>query len=68
METQKIINLLNNSSNEESELAAKKWYVIDSQTTKDIYNQGDTIKFEIETIKSSLYDYSDALVLVTEKI
>ena len=68
METQKIINLLNNSSNEESKLATKKWYVIDSQTTKDIYNQGDTIKFEIETIKSSLCDYSDALVLVTEKI
>ena len=63
-----MINLLNNSSNEESKLATKKWYVIDSQTTKDIYNQGDTIKFEIETIKSSLCDYSGALVLVTEKI
>ena len=34
METQKIINLLNNSSNEESKFATKKRYVIDSQTTK----------------------------------
>ena len=32
---QKIINLLNDSSNEESKFATKKWYVIDSQTTKD---------------------------------
>ena len=67
METQKIINLLNDSSNEESKFATKKWYVIDSQTTKDKYKQGDTIKFETDTIKSSLCDYSDAFVLVTGK-
>ena len=60
METQRIIKLLNDSSNEESKFATKKWYVIDSQTTKGKYKQGDVIKFETETIKSSLYDYSDA--------
>ena len=65
METQKIINLLNDSSNEESKFATKKWYVIDSQTTKGNYKEGDTMKFEKETIKSSLYDYSDAFILVT---
>ena len=65
---QKIINLLNDSSNEESKFATKKWYVIDSQTTKGKYKQGDTIKFEIETIKSSLCDYSDAFILVTGNI
>ena len=65
METQKIINLLNDSSNEESKFATKKWYVIDSQTTKGKYKQGDTIKFETETVKSSLCDYSEAFVLVT---
>ena len=68
METQKIINLLNDSSNEESKFATKKWYVIDSQTTKGKYKQGDTIKFEAETIKSSLCDYSDAFILVTGNI
>ena len=68
METQKIINLLNDSSNEESKFATKKWYVIDSQTTKGKYKQGDTIKFETETIKSSLCDYSDTLILVTGNI
>ena len=34
METQKILNLLNDSSNEEPKFATKKWYVVDSQTIK----------------------------------
>ena len=68
METQKIINLLNDSSNKEWKFATKKWYVIGSQTTKGKYNQGDTIKFETETIKSILCDYSDAFILVTGNI
>ena len=53
--------MLNDSSNEESKCATKKWYVIDSQTTKAKYRQGNTIK-------SSLCDYSDALILVTGNI
>ena len=43
-------------------------YVIDSQTAKGKYKQGDTIKFETETIKSSLCDYSDTFILVTGNI
>ena len=41
-----------------------------SQTVKKQgkYKQGDTIKFETETIKSSLCDYSDAFTLVTGNI
>ena len=50
MQAQKIINLLKDSSNEESKFATKKWYFIDSQTAKDKYKQGDIIKFETETI------------------
>ena len=68
MEIQKIINLLNDSSNEESKFATKKWYVIDSQTVKDKYNQNNSIKFKTETITSSLCDYSDAFALVTGDI
>ena len=68
MEIQKPVNLLNDSSNEESKFATKKWYVIDSQTKKGKYKQGDTIKFETESIKSSLCDYSDVFVLVTGNI
>ena len=66
METQKIINLFNDSSNEESKFATEKWYVIDSQTTKGKYKPGNTIKFD--TITSSLCDYSDAFILVTGNI
>ena len=65
METRKIINFLNDSSNKESKFATKKWYVIYSQTAKGKYKQGNTIRFETETTKSSLYDYSDAFILVT---
>ena len=68
METQKIINLLNDSSNEESKFVTKKWYVIDSQTIKGKYKQGNSIQFETEIIKSSLCDCSDEFILVTGNI
>ena len=68
METQKIINLLNDSSNEESKFSTKKWYVIDTETGKDKYNQNNCIEFETEGIKPSLCDYSDAFILVTGDI
>ena len=68
METQKTINLLNDSSNKEPKFATKKWYVKDNQAAKGKYKKGDVIKFETETIKSSLCDYSDAFILVTGNI
>ena len=63
-----IINLLNDSNNEESKFATKKWYIIDSQTRKGNYKLGDDIKFETETIKPRLCDYSNAFILVTGNI
>ena len=44
--------------------ATKIWHAIDSQTTKNNYSKNSSIKFEIETIKSSLCDYSDAYTFV----
>ena len=44
METQKIINLLNNSENENSRFATKKWNIIDSES-KGNYSQENPIKF-----------------------
>ena len=35
----------------------------DSQTPKDKHNQNNSIKFETESIKSSLCDYFDVFVL-----
>ena len=32
METQKVVNFRNDSNNEESKLATKKWYFIDSES------------------------------------
>ena len=67
METQKIINLLNNSENEYSKFATKKWYVIDSES-KGNYSHENPIKFLTKSIESSLCDYSDAYILVTGNI
>ena len=67
METQKIVNLLNGSDNENSKFATKKWYVIDSES-KGNYSHHNPIKFLTKSIESSLCDYSDAYILVTGNI
>ena len=41
---------------------------MDSQTIKGKYDQNNSIKFETESIKSSLCDYSDPFILVTGDI
>ena len=56
--------MFNDLSNEESKFATKKWYAIDCQTAKGKYYQKKSIKFETESIKSSLCDYSNAFILV----
>ena len=61
METQKILNLLNSSDNENSKFATKEWYVIDSES-KDNYSHLDLIKCLTKSIESSLCDYSDAYI------
>ena len=67
METQKIVNLLNASDNENSKFATKKWYVIDSESNGN-YSEDEQIKFLTKSIESSLCDYSDAYILVTGDI
>ena len=67
MEPQKIVNLLNSSDNEYSKFATKNWYVIDSES-KSGYSDEDPIKFLTKSIESSLYNYSDAYILVTGNI
>ena len=46
----------------------KKWCVIDNQIAKGKYYQNNSIKFETESIKSSLCDYYDEFILVTGDI
>ena len=66
MVTQKIVNLLNNSENEYSKFATKK-YVIDSES-KGNYSHENPIKFLTNSLESITCDYSDACILVTENI
>ena len=67
METQRIVNLLNGSDNENSKFVTKRWYVIDNES-KGKYSHHDPIKFLTKSIKSSLCDYSDPYILVTGDI
>ena len=61
METQKVVNLLNGSDNDNSKFATKKWYIIDSES-KGNYSENGEIKF------LTICDYSDAYILVTRNI
>ena len=67
METQKIVNLLHGSDNDNSRFATKKWYIIDSDSNGN-YSQNDEIKFLTRSIESSLCDYSNAYTLVAGNI
>ena len=73
METQKIVDLLNNSENKSSKFATRKWYIINDQNNGQ-YDKGNedkndsTIKFETKVIKRNLCDYFDAYIIVTEDI
>ena len=71
METQKIANLLGEADNESSKFATRKFCVINDQNNT-VHGEGNengaTVKFETQIIKSSLCDYSDAYILVTEDI
>ena len=71
METQKIVNLLNDSDNESSKFATRKWYIINDQNNGQ-YGRGNendsTVKFETKVIKPNLCDCSDAYILVTGDI
>ena len=67
METQKNVNLLNGSANENSKFATKKWYVIDSESKLN-YSDKNEIKFLTSSLEWNLCDYSDAYILVTWNI
>ena len=67
METQKIVNLLNNTENEYSKFATKKCYNINSDS-KGNYSRENPIKFLTSSLESILCDYSDAYISVTGNI
>ena len=62
-EYQKITNLLDNGSNPPSKFRTKNWVEI-SDESRGVYNVNSQIKFKTTMLKSNLYDYSDAYILV----
>ena len=64
MEYQKIINLLDNTSNQPSKFRTKVWVEISDQISNGRYETGSDIKFKTTMLKSCLCDYNDAYILV----
>ena len=62
MKYQKIINLLDNSSNQPIKFRTKNWVEI-NDVAHGAYNTNTQIKIENSMLKSSLCDYSDAYIL-----
>ena len=67
MKCQKIINLLNNASNQPSKFSTKYWVEINDES-KESYSTASDTKFKTIMLRSSLCDYSDAQILVKETI
>ena len=59
MEYQKIANLIDDTSNEQSKFRTKIWVKINDESI-GAYNVNSQIKFKTTMLKSSLCDYSDA--------
>ena len=62
MEYQKIINLLDNTSNQLSKFRTKNWIEVNDES-RGVYNTNSDIRFKTTMLKSSLCDYSDVYVL-----
>ena len=64
MEYQKIANLIDdNTLNQPSKFRTRNWVEINDES-RGAYNVNSQIKFKTTMLKSSLYDYSDAYILV----
>ena len=67
MEYQKIANLIDDTSSKPSKFRTKNWVEINDES-RGTYNVNSQIKFQTAMLKSSLYDYIDAYILVKETI
>ena len=65
MEYQKIVNLLDNTSNQPSKFMTRNWVEINDDS-RGTYTNANT-KFKSTMRKSNLCDYSDAYILVKGK-
>ena len=63
MEYQKIINLLDDTTNQPSGLRKRNWVEINDESW-ETYNVSNHLKFKTSMIRSNLCDYSDAYMHV----
>ena len=63
MEYQKIITLLDNTSNQPSNFITKNW-IETKDESRGTYNQDNQVRFETSVFRSRLFDYGDAYILV----
>ena len=61
MEHQKIINLLDDTTNQPSKFKTRNWVEINYES-RGTYNANSDVKFKAAMIRSNLCDYSDAYI------
>ena len=68
MEYQKILNLLDTTSDNVPRFVTKKWIEVHDQsgTVEDRYKPSNQIRFKTSMLRSDLCDYSDAYIVVKE--
>ena len=64
MEYQKLINLLDTTPNQPSEIRTKNRVEVNDES-RGMYNTNSQIKFKTSILKSRLCNYSDAYMLVS---
>ena len=67
MEYQKKANLLDDASNKPSKFRTRNWVEINDDI-RGTYSPNKHIRFKTAMLRSSLYDYSDAYILVKGNI
>ena len=63
MKYQKLINLLDDTTNQPHEFKTKNWVEINDES-RGVSNESSQIKFKTSVIRSNLRDYSDAYIHV----
>ena len=63
--TAKILNLLNEANN--SKFVARIWNIVNDNSEVN-YGVGNEIIYNTEVLKSNVYDYNDAYILVRDDI
>ena len=67
MAYQKVVNSLNDQSNQPSKLRTRNWVEINDEA-RGTYSLNKQIKFKTSMLRSNLCDYSDAYILANRNI